>query len=555
MDPLSVAGSIVGILAAAAQVSANISTLVGRSRKAPKHIRKVKGEVDTIRSILHQPHALLLGSATTCRGRTSLILVDQVVVTLTACVSAFSELDVMVGTLVSDEKLGLIDRFRWATKAAAINESLKNLEVQKSTLTLMLIILTYASSYKAEDSVTNLVRLVETILAGHETLARRLSNTEMTLGPTAKTENPTQNDDTDLLTISAITRNQFGLMFEDELSGSGCISGQREEWTPHLPSLSNISNLAVLALPIHAEEISNREFYQFGKVDIGKGSKAFTVFASTKSPKYYAVETANLTDGDSSPILGAPLLSGMAIASVTTGSVGEGGKLFISGHIPTVARCCTYIKEEGQKTKEIFFRSGSATRIQDLKKIFSSNTDLCYYGSEIRWREYQVGDAASLLLRYLKRLLEPIIPLDCSMTFAAVYYEFTSAMEANEGRNWAQLDARKRLSILNTLNFALMTTLRLNRHLVLYLVDLLQACVEYSNLNLMTADRLVTVFQPSILTLRPEEMSIEEHQIAHQVLVFMIVLWEEGHLSDLVNVRGELPWRLQKPNKHVFTNP
>jgi Fungal N-terminal domain of STAND proteins len=400
MDPLSVAASIVGILAAAAQVSANVSTLVEKSRKAPKHIRKVKDEVDTIRSILHQLQALLLGSAKTSRARTSLILVDQVVVTLTACVSTFSELDVIVGTLVLDEKLGLMDRLRWGTKAAAIDESLKDLQIQKSTLTLMLTILTWyvntlkwnvsqvdywysESSYKAEDSVTNLTGLVESMLAGHEKLAKRLSCIEMTMVPTTKTENPTQNNRTDLLAIGTINRNQFGFVFEEELNGSWVYrraarridsassivssAGKTASWSMLTGlSLSNISNLSVLALPIYAEEISNRELYQFGKVDIGnwrqdaaflpvlgperngKGFKGLTVFASTKPPKN-SVETANSSDTELNPIFGVPLLSGMKVASVTTGLVEENGEMFISGHIPTVvARCCAYIKEEGK---------------------------------------------------------------------------------------------------------------------------------------------------------------------------------------------------------------
>ena len=143
MDPLSVVASIAGILGAAAQISTSISTLIEKSRKAPKDMRKVKDEVDTIRSVLHQLQAFLLGSAKTNRARTSLILVDQVVVTLSACVSTFSELDVTVGTLVSDDRLGLMDRLRWSTKASAIDECLKNLQTQKSSLTLILTILTW----------------------------------------------------------------------------------------------------------------------------------------------------------------------------------------------------------------------------------------------------------------------------------------------------------------------------------------------------------------------------------------------------------------------------
>lgn len=143
MDTLSVVAAVAGILGAAAQLSTSLSTLITKSRKAPKDIQKVKDEVDTIRSVLHQLQAFLLGSARTNRARASLILVDQVVVTLSACVSTFSELDVIVGTLVSDEKLGLMDRLRWATKTSAIDECLKDLQMKKSSLTLMLTILTW----------------------------------------------------------------------------------------------------------------------------------------------------------------------------------------------------------------------------------------------------------------------------------------------------------------------------------------------------------------------------------------------------------------------------
>jgi hypothetical protein len=61
---------------------------------------------------------------------------------LSACVTIFSELDIFVESLNSDNKLGLMDRIRWATKATIIQEYLKKLEMYKSSLTLMMTILT-----------------------------------------------------------------------------------------------------------------------------------------------------------------------------------------------------------------------------------------------------------------------------------------------------------------------------------------------------------------------------------------------------------------------------
>jgi len=143
MDPLSVTMAIVGLLTASHQISSAIGNLVSKSKSAPKEIQDVKSTVDTIRSVLIQLQMLLLGRAQVDRQRTSLILVEQIVITLSACVASFSELDVFVGTLDSDAMLGLMDRIRWATKTSTIKEHLQKLEMHKSSLTLMLTILTW----------------------------------------------------------------------------------------------------------------------------------------------------------------------------------------------------------------------------------------------------------------------------------------------------------------------------------------------------------------------------------------------------------------------------
>jgi hypothetical protein len=143
MDPLSVTMAIVGLLTASQQISSAIGNLVSKSKSAPKEIQDVRSTVDTIRSVLIQLQMLLLGRAQVDRQRTSLILVEQIVITLSACVATFSELDVFVGTLDSDAMLGLMDRIRWATKTSTIKEHLQKLEMHKSSLTLMLTILTW----------------------------------------------------------------------------------------------------------------------------------------------------------------------------------------------------------------------------------------------------------------------------------------------------------------------------------------------------------------------------------------------------------------------------
>ena len=63
--------------------------------------------------------------------------------TLAAAVTTFSELDVFVEVLDSDEKMSLMDRLRWVSKAKALEEINQRLQVQKKSMNLMLMILTW----------------------------------------------------------------------------------------------------------------------------------------------------------------------------------------------------------------------------------------------------------------------------------------------------------------------------------------------------------------------------------------------------------------------------
>ena len=142
MDPLSVAASVVGLLTAAKDVSSAIDKIMSSRKRGFKEIREIKSTVDTLRSVLLQLQLLLISRSNINRERASLILVDEVVVTLTACVMTFSDLDGCVKGLAADERLGLLDTIRWASKATELKGYLQNLESHKASLNLMLNILT-----------------------------------------------------------------------------------------------------------------------------------------------------------------------------------------------------------------------------------------------------------------------------------------------------------------------------------------------------------------------------------------------------------------------------
>ena len=67
----------------------------------------------------------------------------------------------------------------------------------------------------------------------------------------------------------------------------------------------------------------------------------------------------------------------------------------------------------------------------------------------------------------------------------------------------------------------------------------------------MTSDRLVAVFQPSLLSLQPDKMSIEEHQIAHQVMVFLIEIFDEEQFCERLSIPG-VEVILGRPRNYVL---
>src|SRR5436853_414875 len=99
------------------------------------------------RSGYHRPSSyaapFVLGASKASRSRASLILVEQVVTTLSACVLTFSELDVFVQALDSEQKMGILDRMKWIIKSNALKELLERLQQHKLSLNLMLTILTW----------------------------------------------------------------------------------------------------------------------------------------------------------------------------------------------------------------------------------------------------------------------------------------------------------------------------------------------------------------------------------------------------------------------------
>ena len=143
MDPLSVSASIIGITTAAVQVSKLLKTFIDGTSQAPASARGVLTELTGIHVCLHQLQGFLIGKEEAARDRRSLILIEQVVTIFTDCVSAFSELERTLESLKTGEHMKVIDRVKWSAKETNISKILTRLQSSKTSLHLMLTILTW----------------------------------------------------------------------------------------------------------------------------------------------------------------------------------------------------------------------------------------------------------------------------------------------------------------------------------------------------------------------------------------------------------------------------
>jgi len=120
-----------------------LKDFAGSAKEAPISARAVFMEVTGISVCLNQLQGYILGKQETFRSRRSLIMIEQVIVVLTDCVSIFSELEQTLEMLKTDQPMKVIDRLKWTMKEAAIGRLLLRLQTSKASLTFMLTTLTW----------------------------------------------------------------------------------------------------------------------------------------------------------------------------------------------------------------------------------------------------------------------------------------------------------------------------------------------------------------------------------------------------------------------------
>ncbi|KAH7268879.1 Rho GTPase activation protein [Fusarium solani] len=565
-DPLSTAASVVGLLTAAAQISKILANVIDKARHAPKECSRIKSEVDDIRNVLVTLQLYIVGTRRAARSRTSLIMVEQVVATLAACVTTFSELDAFATALQNDADMKILDRLRWASKDKDIKAVLVRLESHKSSLTLMLTILTCQSQDDAESRVDTLCNLVEQMLLRDLILKERL----VALEARNESEEPTETIDARLhglsirdvdegKTLGPITatnkqpewqRNPYGFAFEEILMSSRAYrvvandnsdafsvisaAGRTASWSMLSGlSLSEVSHIGIQAIPIYASDITNKEHYGFSPsaphvIQIEsrqpsspeKLSRRDRLKGLFRGPRPLGPEL--LPDSDPEPpipIFGVALKESISHAHNLIIVTDEAGVKRIYGDIPLViARAGRFLKENGTSVEDTFATIGSPVRISKLQQAFESPPT---YGSGLDWTQYTIHDAAGIFLRYLKSLPEPIIPYDC-------YGEFMDGLTPYIDRELTEEESAEAFKVARRL-IGMMPSV--NLELLAYVLDILSVFASRASYLDTAGLRLISIFQPSIISGPPNEMDTEAHRATSSVALMLLTheeyIWGE----------------------------
>ncbi|KAI4174243.1 MAG: hypothetical protein LQ343_002381 [Gyalolechia ehrenbergii] len=138
MDPLSIATSIFGLCVATVQVNSLLKTFIDTTKSAPASARHVLTEVTGIYACLNQLDAFLSGRRESPSSRKSLVMIEQLIILFTNCVSLFSELEQTLESVKTGGPMRFIDRVKWASKEKSILKLLARLQASKTSLTMLL---------------------------------------------------------------------------------------------------------------------------------------------------------------------------------------------------------------------------------------------------------------------------------------------------------------------------------------------------------------------------------------------------------------------------------
>ncbi|KAF5646506.1 uncharacterized protein FTJAE_2044 [Fusarium tjaetaba] len=289
MDPLSVIASVAGIATAAGEVIKILSPYATATKDAPKIAAEVSSEALAIQTIITGLEHLINNFSAANVRYASLIQVDQLTAVLFDGVKIFSELLAVLQTLppleLSSPGGSLWTPIQWVRKKSSLNAILHRLQAFKLSITCILSILQSDSQARAEESQQQLIAAVDDLLRGNTDLSRRMVEMENTIDTMSHRRATIQSTrDLDAQKGKGTSSQRSSLLefdFEHDLKLSRVYRHAKRDtmdfsarssvarthaWSSLSGiSLSDISHISVLALPLYVEDISNPEHYNFGQ--------------------------------------------------------------------------------------------------------------------------------------------------------------------------------------------------------------------------------------------------------------------------------------------------
>ncbi|KAK1658242.1 hypothetical protein BDP55DRAFT_734236 [Colletotrichum godetiae] len=169
-DPLSIAGSVAGLLATAVKVYNTTSNFVSSAIDAPESAMQMFRIIEETKMTLSSVHKLLHSLDTFPSSRKNMIQLDHLSIVITHSVLTLSKLESIVC-----QQDGLRSRMKWALwHEKKILALLPRLESQKSTLAVMVTILNSETQEEAVRSQATMLAKVDEILEQNRTLAEQL---------------------------------------------------------------------------------------------------------------------------------------------------------------------------------------------------------------------------------------------------------------------------------------------------------------------------------------------------------------------------------------------
>ncbi|CAF3537146.1 unnamed protein product [Fusarium graminearum] len=286
MDPLSVAASAFGLLSAGAKITSILVSFTNNVQDSPKLAQHLITEIADITAAISALQSYITGIAQIPKERGALVLLENVLTSLTGCVVTYSDLQTIIDNLNLSSDLRTFDKLKWARQASSINTIVQRLQNHKSSLNLLLTVVQCETMKEAEFWNQRLCGLIQELLFSNQDLHRRIKGLEgQGQAIVAYTSDETSTirplEDSRPASFVDTQDSVIRFTFEQDLQASrvyGRAFIDRNSMTSFTStalyttalsllsklSLSQVSSIAFYAIPVYSSDLSNSECYVFG---------------------------------------------------------------------------------------------------------------------------------------------------------------------------------------------------------------------------------------------------------------------------------------------------